>query len=181
MVRPEFLTAVLLLPAGSMPDGPAVDAMEQTHFLFRSHAMTVLLGWSVLNLVAGSLGAALFRLRSRKVFWGANAAWNLVNLAIATAGLLSARAHPLGSLAGIALAREIVVFQGILLVNVGLDVGYVATGVVTYFWGRERSEPWRRGVGSALILQGGFLFVFDVILTFMVYGQLLELWAQLGA
>lgn len=156
--------------------GAAPGFGDGAHFELRVQAMGVLLAWSILNLVVGGAGAAILRRRPLGVFLGANAAWNLVNLAIAAGGLWSALSHDPGSLVGIALLREVELFQKILLVNVGLDVGYVAAGVVTALWGRDRGDVWRTPIGLALVLQGLFLFVFDVVVTVMVGDQLDHLW-----
>lgn len=158
-----------------LPFAAAMDP-EVQHFGFRVTAMGVLLAWSILNLVAGGLLAAFLRRPLLRVFFGANAAWNVVNLAIAAGGMLAALGHEPGSLLGPALLREVVFFQKVLLVNVGLDVGYVATGVVTVLWGRDRQEPWRLGVGAALVVQGAFLLGFDIVLAVLVGGQIDALW-----
>jgi hypothetical protein len=164
------LLPLSLLVASAFPE------LEAAHFDFRVRAMSVLLAWSALNILAGGAGAVLGRTKGARVFLGANGAWNLVNLAIALGGLLSALGHAPGSLEGIPLVREMVFFRDVLLVNVGLDVGYVGAGVVTWLWGRSLQEPWRIGIGLALVVQGLFLFGFDVILSFIVSGHLAEGW-----
>lgn len=54
--------------------------------------------------------------------------------------------------------RERSGLRRLLLVNAGLDVGYVAGGLA---W-RRRGDPASRGHGVAVVVQGGFLFVFDL-------------------
>ena len=54
--------------------------------------------------------------------------------------------------------------------------GYIATGVIVRQWGRDRRDPWRMGIGLALVIQGLFLLVFDVSMTAWVQGQLPALW-----
>jgi hypothetical protein len=54
------------------------------------------------------------------------------------------------------------------LLNAGLDVAYIATG----FYLKERSKNSSsserlRGYGNSLLLQGGFLLMFDVALYFI--------------
>lgn len=146
----------------------------EAHFAFRISAMQVLLAWSILNLVVGGLGARRASTRAHQAFWGGSAAWNTVNLAIAAGGWWGA-VNP-DPIDGAALLREMVFFRDVLLTNVGLDVGYMAVGVVTWLWGRDRSEPWRTGIGLALVLQGLFLFVFDVALTVLVSSDIGAAW-----
>lgn len=172
-------TALLLWTAWGMSAAGIDPSTDTAHFEFRTQAMSILLGWSILNLLGGGLGAVAARPISWRVFLGANAAWNIVNLAIALAGYFSAKAYEPGSLEGVAFLREVVFFQKILLVNVGLDAGYIAAGVLTVLWGRDRDDPWRLSIGLALVLQGLFLLVFDIALSSMVNGQLDALWASL--
>lgn len=150
--------------------------MEAEHLAFRLGAMQVLGSWAVLNLVVGTawaLRAGDLRVRA---FMASNAAWNVVNLALALFGGWAAANHELGSWTGVTLLREVDLLLKILLVNVGLDVGYMGAGVVTFLWGRDRESPWRLGIGAALVLQGLFLFIFDVTLSVMTNAQLERLW-----
>ena len=50
-------------------------------------------------------------------------------------------------------------------VNAGLDVFYIASGVLLYVLGTRsaRSDTWEKGVGVAFMSQGAFLLVFDVV------------------
>jgi hypothetical protein len=50
----------------------------------------------------------------------------------------------------------------LLLVNAGLDVGYVAAGVALVRAGRVRGRD-SVGDGVAVVLQGGFLLVLDLV------------------
>ena len=55
--------------------------------------------------------------------------------------------------------------QKVLLFNTGLDLAYMATGVYLIERSKndlENQDRWK-GFGQGLILQGGFLFVFDII------------------
>ena len=50
-------------------------------------------------------------------------------------------------------------------VNAGLDVAYIATGVLMFVLGvtRSRSDSWEKGVGVAFMSQGAWLLAFDII------------------
>lgn len=150
--------------------------MEAEHIAFRVAAMQVLGAWALLNIAGGAVGAWATRSRPLRAFFLGNAGWNVVNLAIAVGGGLAALQHAPGTWEGVTLLREVELFLRILLVNAGLDVGYVASGVIAALWGRERREPWRLGIGSAVALQGVFLFVFDVVISTLTHRQLEALW-----
>ncbi len=131
-------------------------------------SMMVLGGWAIGNI---AVGAAVFPQNSgeKRYFHLMNAGWNLVNLGLATAGYLSAvKADP----AGFDLYQSVQEqhrLQKILLFNAGLDVGYVLGGLYL----RERAKnaennPERlRGFGKSIILQGAFLFAFDLTAHFI--------------
>ncbi|MEM0998737.1 MAG: hypothetical protein AAGN35_16885 [Bacteroidota bacterium] len=129
--------------------------------------MSVLGGWAIANI--GFSGVQYFRTEGvTKGFHQMNVFWNIVNLGLAVPGFLGSAP---GSADGLSIAesvREQQKMEKILLFNTGLDVGYVMAG----FFLRERSRnsavsnPDRmRGWGNSLILQGGFLFAFDLTLV----------------
>ena len=140
---------------------------EQHRQQINKTGMLVLGTWAVGNILTGAYGHFTATGKAR-YFHQMNAMWNVVNLGIATFGYVNAlNADP----AAMGLAQvigEYTSLQNILLLNAGLDVAYMATG----FYLRERSKTASRsemlkGYGNGLILQGAFLFVFDIVLYFI--------------
>ena len=125
--------------------------------------MLVLSGWALTNIAVGGYGNFTANGRT-KYFHQMNAAWNLVNLGIGTFAYLQALQTDPSSFSLAQSLQESQSFEKILLLNIGLDVGYMATGA--YLWERGIRKDSNRllGYGPALILQGGFLLVFDAIL-----------------
>lgn len=127
------------------------------------NGMLVLSGWALTNLVIGGYGN--FGTSGRtKYFHQMNAAWNLVNFSIgAFAWYQSIHADPAAfSFAqSVSEARSI---ENILLFNLGLDLGYIAAGGYIWERGIRKNSDRLLGYGPSLILQGGFLLVFDAIL-----------------
>lgn len=129
---------------------------------FRKTGMLVLGSWATANIVTGLIGRSQTE-GSRSRFHEMNAIWNSVNLGIAVFGYISAHnLDPSGSAFELYKAQQ--QLDRVLLINAGLDVAYMATGL----WMRERSkyisgnsELWI-GYGNSIILQGAFLFVFDL-------------------
>lgn len=139
--------------------------------------MTVLGSWAVANLVAGTTGALISDDPRMAGFWEMNALWNTVNLGLAGGTLVaeSRRTDATGA-TGLTLPvyrEESHRLEKTLLFNAGLDLGYMTLG--GWLWERgsrgegvssagvsaERLTGW----GQALVLQGAFLFVFDVVLA----------------
>lgn len=144
------------------------DYHLKTFNSYRNHVNTIgmiTLGtWALGNIAVNS--ALYYRTeRNRKYFCQMNIAWNMVNLTIAGFGLYGAL-HPDTTLTLYQSIQQQASIEKILLFNAGLDVGYVMTG----FFLRERAKNVEsqhdrlNGYGNSLLLQGGFLFVFDVTL-----------------
>jgi hypothetical protein len=130
-------------------------------------AMLVLGGWAVGNILVGTYGN--FKASGEaKYFHQFNAMWNVVNLGIAAFGYFNAINSDPSSMSNLEILNEYNSLQSFLLLNAGLDVAYIATG----FYLKERSKNSSsserlRGYGNSLLLQGGFLLMFDVALYFI--------------
>ncbi|GMU07528.1 DUF6992 family protein [Corallococcus caeni] len=129
-------------------------------------AMGILFGWAVLNIGTGVAGHFASEGETR-AFFQANAAWNVVNLVIAGLGYHGqATADP----ATWDLARSLSEGQRmekVLLLNAGLDVGYIAFGGLLWERGLRKDSERLRGWGKSVLVQGAFLLVFDGVLTFL--------------
>ena len=131
-------------------------------------AMLVLGSWAVGNMLVGAYGHFNTTGQVRE-FYQFNVMWNVVNLGIAAFGYHQAvSADPL-ALGHVDVLKEYNALQNILLLNVGLNVSYMATGLYL----RERAKnsiqhkDRLKGYGNSLLLQGAFLFVFDTSLFFI--------------
>lgn len=166
-----FFVLLMLIPAFMQAQDLQVslDGFNGQRLKTNRVGMSVLGGWAVANI--GFSGVQYFRTEGRaKGFHQMNVMWNLVNLGLAAGGLIGS--WPDNAL-GLSLAESVSEQQKIekiLLFNAGLDVGYVMAG----FFLRERSlkpsvkKPDRmRGWGNSLVLQGGFLFAFDLTMVLL--------------
>jgi hypothetical protein len=125
--------------------------------------MLILGGWAVGNM---AVGAALTSRQtgSAKYFHQMNLAWNSVNLGIAALGYWGASKSDPAAMDLFQSIQEHHKIQKILLFNAGLDVAYLMGGAYLI----ERSKrtekiPERlKGFGQSILLQGGFLLVFDI-------------------
>ncbi|HEY4651967.1 MAG TPA: hypothetical protein VIG72_11170 [Pontibacter sp.] len=164
-----LLFLVLSVVANAQNNTLAALNQQQTDTM--KTGMVVLGAWALLNILIGS-----FRLmkatRSKRYFFQMNIYWNIVNMLIASVALyllLTANA------AAPALSESIAQhswFKKILYLNMGLDVAYLMTGV----WLQERSRyspktEQLEGWGQAVVLQGLFLLLLDVVLTILLENQ----------
>lgn len=168
--KSAFLLLIALLAAAGLcaqADLSLTD-FNARHLQQQRTAMLVLGGWAV-----GNIGAGLY-LRSQRegtdrYFHEMNALWNTVNLGIATFAYLSIRHTDPAALSLYSSLEEHYSFQKILLLNTGLDVGYLLGGA----WLIERSRrpdvnsDRLKGYGRSILLQGSFLFAFDLVNYFI--------------
>lgn len=129
--------------------------------------MIVLGSWAVGNLLMGAYGNYKYEGQT-KYFHQFNAMWNVVNLGIAAFGYFSAAGSDPGSMTASQILNEYNSLQNFLLLNAGLDVAYMVTGLYLKERAKNSSNADRlRGYGNSLLLQGGFLLAFDVALYFI--------------
>ncbi|THH34972.1 DUF6992 family protein [Neolewinella litorea] len=139
-------------------------ALEAKRIHHQKRAMLLLGGWAVGNI---GLGLALrgSRVGEARRFHEMNAIWNTVNLGIAALGYLSVAREDPAALDAFGSLAENHGLQKVLLFNAGLDVAYVVGGMYL----RERARrpdvdaDRLRGYGNSVLLQGGFLLVFDLV------------------
>lgn len=117
----------------------------------------ILLGWGAVNMASG---LALYATDHRD-FGVMNASWGAINAGIA---LLAMRdASQTGSVPSHAeMLREEQQFNRIVALNTGLDVGYMIAGLWMMTEGRDSMV---RQYGTSILVQGAFLFAYDLWLT----------------
>ncbi len=127
------------------------------------YSMYVLGGWAAANIASGAIGMARTKGADR-AFYQMNLGWGLINAGLATSGIWTAAHTDYAALNWWDSQQELQRIRQIFLFNAGLDVGYIAAGA----WMTERAkntqknaDRWR-GFGRSIILQGAFLFVFDL-------------------
>lgn len=121
-----------------------------------------LLLWSAMSIAAGAL-LLLAGGDFGRGFGVQALAWGAIDAAIAFFGQrTAARRRATGPHTAEALAGEAAKLRRLLWVNTGLDVLYVAGGLVLLYTMGAQSL-FAAGNGWGIIVQGGFLFVFDLL------------------
>ena len=134
---------------------------------FQQNLARRLLVWSALSIFFGLLLQLLKNPFSRGLGQQL-AGWGVIDGLIATIGLRGARKEHLSSqnaVNDLAVANRAVrqqdTLQRILEINTGLDILYMAGGLQTVRTKGSKDAFWR-GTGLGIIIQGGFLFFFDL-------------------
>ena len=145
-----------------------LTTFNESRLKLQRNSMLVLGTWAVGNIAVGSIMAG-HTIGVEKQFHIMNAGWNIINLGLAGIGYYSATTTDPTSLDIYETIKAQQGIQKILLFNAGLDVGYMVGG----FYLMERSKNTTKnqdrlkGFGRSILLQGGFLFVFDLCTYFL--------------
>ena len=128
------------------------------------NGMLVLGSWALVNMATSPVFASRSS-GTEKAFHQMNGYWNTVNLVIASFGYYAAVSGDTG-LTLMETLKEQQRMEKILLFNTALDLGYITGGFLLKERSRaaEKHKDRLKGFGNSLILQGGFLFVFDLTL-----------------
>lgn len=157
-----LLTGILLLAAQGVQAQQNPDFFAQSMQLNRT-GMYVLGSWALLNLSSGAYGWAT-QTGHQKYFWQMNTAWNVVNAGIAGYALYSFSQMDLTSMADAEMWQSHRQIKRLYLINAGIDLLYIGTGAwLIHLAGKnEKRHDIYKGYGQSIILQGGFLLVFDL-------------------
>ena len=119
--------------------------------------------WASMNIVGSGIGWARSNSEENKYFHQMNVMWNLVNLGLAVPGYLKAKKgdSDLNLYKTLELQR---VTETVFLVNAGIDLAYIGSGLLLKSRAPnvENSSQFI-GYGNSMIIQGGFLLLFDWI------------------
>jgi hypothetical protein len=140
-----------------------LPSFNQARLKTDQHLMLSLGTWAGANISAGTIGWATAQQPELKAFYQMNVMWNAVNLGLAIPGYLRAR----NTKAVLSLSQTLSEQQKterIFLFNTGLDVAYMTAGFLlrSMALNNQAKADQLNGFGNGLILQGSFLFAFDL-------------------
>ncbi len=172
-MRPDkriFVTVLLLMASLAAGAQNCSSPFGETSLAANSAGMYVLGGWALANMAAGAYGWATFE-GEKKYFSQMNLFWNVVNLSIAGIALYSNYSTDLSLMGEGELLAKHLKTERLFLINSGLDVGYMGAGFLLRHFssGTEKRGDLLKGYGNAVILQGGFLLVFDMVMYFVMH------------
>ena len=161
-----FLLAVLLLLCHTLfSQTTTFEDLHKLRLNKQRQGMLVLGTWALGNMAVGALRLS-HTSGENKAFQQMQIGWSAVNLGIATLGYFSTLKVDPSGWDTYQSVQEHYKIQKILLFNAGLDVGYMLGGAYLMERGqREVKNAERlRGFGRSILIQGAFLFVFDLSL-----------------
>ena len=171
MKKKIIISILLMVSIGTWAQSKgSLIELNQKRLDINRTGMIILGSWAIGNIAVGAAGYARSS-GEAQYFHQMNIMWNVVNAGIAGFGLYTA-INGNTDLNLMTSIREHESIRRILLFNAGLDVGYMATGLFLRERAHRANNPERlRGYGNSLLLQGAFLFTFDLIL-FMTHGSM---------
>ena len=119
--------------------------------------------WASVNIVGSGIAWARSNSEENKYFHQMNVMWNLVNLGLAIPGYIKAKQdNSVTSVYHLLEAQRKT--ETVFLVNAGIDLAYIGSGLLLRSRALhvEKSSQFM-GYGNSMILQGGFLLLFDWI------------------
>ncbi len=155
-----FIALTTLLTGSAFGQTNPLDAYLEKEAKLEKRSMIALTAWGGLNLVSGAIGWRTSTGES-SYFHQMNASWGIINAGIGTAAFLIHGKKPSSIQTALEFSHKT---EKILYLNTGLDVAYVTAGFLFKSASKNNPENAMRfqGFGNSLLMQGGFLLLFDI-------------------
>jgi len=166
MIKQVLITLLILVISVSVADAQNdYYSFYEKSVSINNTGMYVLGSWAIANIAVGAYGWASNSGQS-KYFHQMNLFWNTVNLSIAGFALYSNLSADISSMSTSEMMSEHSKVERLYLINAGLDVLYIGTGFLLKHLAENNSKrhDLLKGYGNSVILQGSFLFVFDLVM-----------------
>jgi len=126
-------------------------------------SMVVLGGWSAANIIVSGFGTNTSN-REMRYFHQMNIMWNGINLAIAGLGYWGTTREKINNPTLLAILQHQNRTEKTYIFNNALDLAYIAGGFYLKEKSKSKKDPARlEGYGNSIILQGGFLLLYDAV------------------
>ena len=135
------------------------------------HLMIGLGSWATANFLFSGVGWATVSEGEAHYFHQMNVLWNTVNIGLAIPGYFNAKkSNPNLTFDKSVLNQHKT--EKIFLINTGLDVAYISAGLLLRSNAKINlsKRDQFNGFGNSLLMQGGFLFLFDLT-AYLIHNQ----------
>jgi hypothetical protein len=157
----KIYTAILVLICSCAFAQDSLKNFNYARNRITSTGMEVLGSWAIANIGTGAIGWANSAGGTNKYFYQMNVLWNTANLGAAILGFTGAQKDKNRQHSASETLREQQKIEKIFLVNGGLDLVYIGTGLYLEHRGDDKNSNLVKGYGSSIIVQGVFLLLFD--------------------
>jgi hypothetical protein len=160
-----IIICLLLISSYLQGQSNVWDSLNKRRLAINQQHLYVLGAWAGANIVQGTISASNTT-GSARYLHQMNAYWNTVNLAIAGLGIWALKMQLNQAITPAGLMKEQKTVEKLLLLNTGLDVAYIMTGLYMKEKGLRLNNDRNTGFGNSLVLQGSFLLVLDLVQYF---------------
>ncbi len=162
----KILLLICLVGVSLRSSSQKVDLtkFEKERVRISKNAMLTLAGWSAANIIISGL-ATNTRNKEMRNFHQMNVMWGGINLALAGLGYWGAKKEKIDNPSMETVMKHQKRIEKTYLINAGLDVVYVASGLLMNKTSDNQKNPAKfEGYGNSIMLQGGFLLLYDGIM-----------------
>jgi len=160
-----IIICLLLISSYLQGQSNVWDSLNKRRLAINQQHLYVLGAWAGANIVQGTISASNTT-GSARYLHQMNAYWNTVNLAIAGLGIWALKMQLNQAITPAGLMKEQKTVEKLLLLNTGLDVAYIMSGLYMKEKGLRLNNDRNTGFGNSLVLQGSFLLVLDLVQYF---------------
>jgi hypothetical protein len=160
-----IIICLLLISSYLQGQSNVWDSLNKRRLAINQQHLYVLGAWAGANIVQGTISASNTT-GSARYLHQMNTYWNTVNLAIAGLGIWALKMQLNQAITPAGLMKEQKTVEKLLLLNTGLDVAYIMTGLYMKEKGLRLNNDRNTGFGNSLVLQGSFLLVLDLVQYF---------------
>lgn len=163
----RLFSILFLLLLGSGLYSQDLVEFNQKRTTITKRGMLSLGSWASVNLIGSTSGLLASETAYYKGFHQMNIMWNVVTIGLAIPSYIAANRENTEDYDGPTSYSIQKKKERIFAINTGLDLLYVGSGIglMAYSNNAENNGELLRGYGASLIVQGGFLFSFDLIMT----------------
>lgn len=158
----KFLILSFLLYTSSSFTQPLLQ-FNQERLKTDKNLMLGLGSWATANFLVSGVGWAAVREGEAHYFHQMNVLWNTVNIGLAIPGYINSKKANVN----LTFAQSIKAqhkTEKLFLMNTGFDVAYISAGLLLRSNAKINlsKRDQFNGYGNSLLMQGGFLFLFDL-------------------
>jgi len=156
----RFLIIIMALASYSVHAQDSLQTLNSNREHIKKTGMEVLGSWAIAHIALGTVESNNTT-GSVKYYYQMDALWNIANLGAAISGYISAVNNAGKTPTPAECLKQQRKIENIFLINGGLDVAYIGTGIYLNHRGTSDNSSKLQGYGSSIIVQGAFLLLFD--------------------
>ena len=152
---------LLIISCHAFAQQDSLKAYNAERVRITSNGMEYLGGWGILNAGSGAILWANSTTSETRYFFQMNTVWGSANFLTGLLTYTGLQNNKNKKLTAAQTSQEQERIEKIFKVNMYLDVVYLGAGTYLKVVGDSRNSPIMKGYGESVLLQGGFLLLFD--------------------